>query len=97
MKKREGAYFVSPWALTWDDENYYMIAYDMGAGKIKHFRVDKMRAIRIEDRKRAGREMFKNFNLKRGKYCYGFGNYNTRSNYMFFNTPLFRNVLAKIK
>ena len=31
-----------------------MIAYDMGAGKIKHFRVDKMRAIRIEDRKRAG-------------------------------------------
>lgn len=63
VRRKEGAYSVSPWALTWDDENYYMIAYDMEAGKIKHFRVDKMRAIRIEDRKRAGREMFKNFNL----------------------------------
>ena len=26
--RREGAFYtVSPWALTWDDENYYLIAY----------------------------------------------------------------------
>ena len=24
--RKEGQYVVSPWALTWDDENYYMIA-----------------------------------------------------------------------
>ena len=37
MKIRKGGdfYEVSPWILTWDDENYYMIAYDSKAGLIK--------------------------------------------------------------
>ena len=40
--KRNGAvYRVSPWALTWDDENYYLIAYDEAVDVIKHYRVDK--------------------------------------------------------
>ncbi|MBP5353994.1 MAG: WYL domain-containing protein [Lachnospiraceae bacterium] len=29
---REEPYRVSPWALSWDDENYYLIAYDEEAG-----------------------------------------------------------------
>mgnify|MGYP002712796466 FL=1 len=33
---------VSPWALTWDDENYYLIAYDEWDQKIKNYRVDKI-------------------------------------------------------
>ena len=29
VPRHNGALFVvSPWALTWDDENYYMVAYD---------------------------------------------------------------------
>ena len=56
--RKEGLYEVSPWALTWDDENYYMIAYDSEAGKIKHYRVDKMRNIEIMDEKRQGKEIF---------------------------------------
>ena len=36
---------VSPWALTWDDENYYLVAYDGASGKCKHYRVDKMMKI----------------------------------------------------
>ena len=41
--RREGDFYqVSPFALTWDDENYYMVAYDSQAQVIKHFRVDKM-------------------------------------------------------
>ena len=28
VPRREGLYDESPWALTWDDENYYLIAYD---------------------------------------------------------------------
>ena len=63
VRRRDGAYDVSPWALTWDDENYYLIAYDMEAGKIKHFRVDKMRSIRLLDRKRAGRDIFRDLDL----------------------------------
>ena len=41
--RRDGArYRVSPWALTWDNENYYLIAFDHDAGEIRHYRVDKM-------------------------------------------------------
>ena len=54
---------VSPWALTWDDENYYMVAYDEIDGKIKHYRVDKMMKIGLLEEKRAGREVFKNFDM----------------------------------
>lgn len=64
VAKRDGkAYRVSPWALTWDDENYYLIAFDEDDGKIKHFRVDKMIRIEITDVSRNGRDQFKDFDL----------------------------------
>ena len=63
VRRREEPYVVSPWALTWDDENYYLIAYDEDADCIKHFRVDKMKSIQILDEKRTGRDKFKEFNL----------------------------------
>ncbi len=56
-------YFVSPWALTWDDENYYMIAFDDREQKIKHYRVDKMMHISVVEERRAGKEEFKNFDM----------------------------------
>ncbi|MCC8160074.1 MAG: WYL domain-containing transcriptional regulator [Oscillospiraceae bacterium] len=62
--KKNGAYYVvSPWVLTWDDENYYLIAYDDENGQIRHYRVDKMIKIELIDEKRMGREEFKNFNI----------------------------------
>ena len=66
--KREGKkYRVSPWALTWQDENYYLIAYDEDAVKIKHFRVDKMNRItQLEADKRKGMEEFRSMDL--GEY-----------------------------
>ena len=63
MKKNEAFYVVSPWALTWDDENYYLVAYDAAAGIIKHYRVDKMRDTEILETDRKGEESFKNFDL----------------------------------
>lgn len=56
-------YCVSPWALTWDDENYYLIAYDSAAGKIKHYRVDKMLKISVAKDEREGREYFDDFDM----------------------------------
>ena len=66
--RRDGAlYTVSPWALCWDDENYYLVAYDSDAKIIKHYRVDKMEQIRIMDAARDGSEKFEKFNL--GQYA----------------------------
>ncbi|MBR6627612.1 MAG: WYL domain-containing protein [Lachnospiraceae bacterium] len=60
MELRKGGAFyeVSPWALTWSDENYYMIAFDEAAGQMKHYRVDKMLQIDSVDRAREGRALF---------------------------------------
>ena len=63
FKKNGAFYVVSPWALTWDDENYYLVAYDAAAGIIKHYRVDKMRDSEIMEADRKGEASFKNFDL----------------------------------
>ena len=57
--RKGGAYYVvSPFAMTWDDENYYLVAYDSDAGMIKHYRVDKMEKISMLDEERDGQEAF---------------------------------------
>ena len=65
MELRRGGklYQVSPWGLMWDDEYYYLVAYDAETDKIKHYRVDKMLRIQITDQKRAGKERYLSFNL----------------------------------
>ena len=62
--RRNGAlYEVSPWALSWDDENYYLIAFDSKEDKIKHFRVDKMLHIELKNEKREGKGRFRKFDM----------------------------------
>lgn len=64
VPRHDGAWFVvSPWALTWDDENYYMVAFDDLDHRIKHYRVDKMMKISITKEHREGKEIFKNFDM----------------------------------
>ncbi len=60
IARRDGArYEVSPWLLIWNDENYYLAAYDSESGIIKHFRVDKMERVEISDSLREGEAVFK--------------------------------------
>ena len=62
--RHEGAYYhISPWGLSWDDENYYLVGYDSEAGKIKHYRVDKMLRIRMTEEEREGREHFNKLDM----------------------------------
>ena len=58
-KRRKDPYRVSPWALIWDDENYYLVAYSEPDDCIKHFRVDKMKNITVLPEKRKGKDKFK--------------------------------------
>lgn len=64
-ERRDGLYTVSPWALRWDDENYYLIAYDSEAQKIKHYRVDKMDSIKALKDSRLGAEQFEKLDIPR--------------------------------
>lgn len=45
-------YCASPYALSWDNENYYMIAYYPKYKSISNFRVDKMESIEMLEEKR---------------------------------------------
>lgn len=63
VKNGGALYKVSPWALMWDNENYYMVAYDSEEKMIKHFRVDKMLHITLIQDKRDGKEQFKMFDM----------------------------------
>ena len=59
LRRNGGLYTVSPWALTWDDENYYLIAYEAASDSIRHYRVDRMLRIRQTDQPREGRQVFR--------------------------------------
>lgn len=57
--RKDGAfYIVSPMALMWDNENYYLLAWDAEAQLRKHYRVDKMTDISALDAPREGMEDF---------------------------------------
>ena len=61
LKKNGERYLVSPWGLVWQNENYYLVAYDEKCEKVKHYRVDKILQIQIENQPRDGKEIFKNY------------------------------------
>lgn len=63
LRKNGAFYQVSPWALMWDDENYYLVAYDDQEKKIKHYRVDKMLHVSVIEKRRQGEEDFKEFDM----------------------------------
>lgn len=57
--RRDGAHYeVSPFALIWDDENYYLLAWDASSRRMKHYRVDKMSDIEALEQIRCGKEEF---------------------------------------
>lgn len=61
LRKNGERYRISPWVLIWKDENYYLIGLDEKSGIVKHYRVDKMLKLFVEDKKRNGEEIFDGF------------------------------------
>ncbi|MCL2392731.1 MAG: transcriptional regulator [Oscillospiraceae bacterium] len=60
LRKGGEPYIVSPVALTWNDENYYLIAHANDLDGFKHFRVDRMSDVQKRDEVRSAD--VKNFN-----------------------------------
>lgn len=64
--KRGGVlYRVSPWALAWENNCYYLIAYQdyEQPANIRHYRVDKMLSVSVLAEARRGREAYQSFDL----------------------------------
>ncbi len=59
LRHSGAVYRVSPWALVWDDENYYLVAFDSASGEIRHYRVDRMLQVAAIEERREGEEVFK--------------------------------------
>lgn len=58
--RRGGAFYVvSPYALLWDDENYYLLAWEAASASLRHYRVDKMAQIEALEQPREGKEAFR--------------------------------------
>lgn len=84
VERNHGIVFtVSPWALTWDDENYYLVAFDDYDKKIKHYRVDKMKQITILEDRRDGKNEFRDFDMAAYSKM-NFGMYNGRKEILKF-------------
>ena len=72
VKKGGMLYQVSPWALVWDDENYYLVAYDHATEEERHYRVDKMKNIEAQSAPREGEKILKKFDAADfGKRTFG--------------------------
>ena len=63
FRKYGKPYYVSPFALTWDNENYYLIAYDASEKRLKHYRVDKMSELKVRRVSREGTELFEKLDM----------------------------------
>ena len=61
LRKNGDWYGVSPWWLIWDNENYYLVAYDQASRDVRHYRVDKMQDLEIVDMPREGKDLLADF------------------------------------
>ncbi len=60
-----GEYRVSPFALTWAEENYYLLAYSPEAKELHHYRVDRMSDLRETEEPVEGEETFRTEEIAR--------------------------------
>lgn len=47
FRKKGDKYTVSPYALSWDDENYYLVTFSTKYNDFTHYRVDRMSEIEL--------------------------------------------------
>lgn len=62
-KKSGELYYVSPYYLTWNNENYYLIGVDEQIGEIRHYRVDRMKKIELQLSRRCKQSLFDKFDI----------------------------------
>lgn len=77
MNKKQ-PYIVSPWAMIYTDDNYYLLAYHNG--KLKHFRVERMDDVKLHTVEQNGLNVIV---PREGKEEYDKKDMSTYTNYTF--------------
>lgn len=54
---------VSPFAVSLNDDNYYLVAYEKRTDTLKHYRIDKMTSIKLTADEREGMSHYKSFDI----------------------------------
>lgn len=63
FRKNGDKYSVSPYALSWDDENYYLVTFSTKYNDFTHYRVDRMTEIDLSDEERDPLPERENFDI----------------------------------
>ena len=58
-------YIVSPIALVFDNENYYLVAHSEDGESIRHFRVDRMQNVTVLKEKRVEKKVYGEFDISK--------------------------------
>ena len=61
--KRGQSFSASPYAVSLNDDNYYLIAFDSRTKNLRHYRIDKMQSIKLTYEAREGKEHFESFDM----------------------------------
>ena len=62
VPRREEKYLVSPWILMWQEEKYYLVAYDHNSQSLRHYRVDKLKDVEVLEENRIGQAIYEKLN-----------------------------------
>lgn len=63
FRRKGKRYVVSPYGLIWNNENYYLVAFDHANRDMRHYRVDKMTEIAVTCLSREGKDQYPDFQL----------------------------------
>lgn len=63
VKNNKNDYEVTPLGLIFQNENYYLIAYNHSKNEKRHYRVDKMKGIEVTDIKKMTKDELDQFDL----------------------------------
>lgn len=66
--RKEGKfYYINPYALVMDNDNYYFLGYDMFHSNMMHYRVDRMDAVQVSRHNKEDLKEFARFDIKKHK------------------------------
>ena len=65
FRKKGATYRLSPFAMIYTDDNYYLLAFDPEEKEIRPFRVDRMDSVNVLKAKRIGAEAFEKIDMSR--------------------------------